>query len=258
MKWGIDISKYQINLNPTQWKIMRDNGCSFVIIRAGNGYITDPALGKHVSSADTVGIPYGFYWWCDPTLPIAGQVKAFTAQAGIYHPTCMVGDFEQWWSDWQAWTNHNKDATVKVPVVAPDILDVFYEKFLIEMSEYTLPFVSYTGKWFVDQYSPKMKEWLGSKYQWYAHYRVKNRTATWAEFPSILAGLTNPFTPTGTWDIWQFTSSLALPGLPAHFDLNIIRDDSVYERLFGAVVIPPPLTLEERVAILEKKAHTHT
>ena len=62
MKNGIDISKWQENIN---WKQVKDSGIEFAIIKAGGsdaGFYTDPTYEANYKNAKAVGMPLGAYY----------------------------------------------------------------------------------------------------------------------------------------------------------------------------------------------------
>lgn len=62
MKKGIDISKWQENIN---WKQVKDSGIEFAIIKAGGsdaGFYTDPTYEVNYKNAKDVGMPLGAYY----------------------------------------------------------------------------------------------------------------------------------------------------------------------------------------------------
>ena len=65
-KNGIDVSKYQENIN---WKQVKDSEIEFAIIRAGGsdtGFYTDPTYEANYKNAKAVGMPVGAYYIVGP------------------------------------------------------------------------------------------------------------------------------------------------------------------------------------------------
>lgn len=56
----IDISTYQSNVN---WKKVKADGISGVIVRAGYGTTEDKKFKDHIKGATAVGLPVGIYWF---------------------------------------------------------------------------------------------------------------------------------------------------------------------------------------------------
>lgn len=62
MKQGIDVSRWQGNIN---WKQVKDSGIDFAVIKAGgsdDGFYTDPTYEANYKNAKTVGMPVGAYY----------------------------------------------------------------------------------------------------------------------------------------------------------------------------------------------------
>ncbi|MDO9348243.1 MAG: SH3 domain-containing protein, partial [Anaerolineales bacterium] len=239
MRWGIDISRYDDALSDAHWQMMVDNGLSFAIIRAchGVGY-TDPLLSRHVGQANKYGIPFGLYQWVDITHNVQDQANYFLRLIESYRPKCAAGDFEQYWTDWTAWNNARLGGGGVVPVMPPEQINAINYAYFTQMrSALSIPLVSYTGAWFVNRYCPQMAAWLGQSYLWLAGYISTPAAAVgWDEFQRIVGNLGSPIFPTGInrWDIWQFSASLPITGLP-QLDLDAIVSEQVFKNMF---VIP--------------------
>ena len=235
MRWGVDISRYD-DLSDAQWQTMVNNGLSFAIIRAchGSGY-TDPFLPRHVAQANKYGIPFGLYQWVDITQDVQKQVDYFLHLIEQYPPKCAAADFEQYWTDWDAWNQARLGGGGDVPTMPPDQINAFnYEYFIKIKSALSIPLISYTGAWFVNRYCPQMAAWLGQSYLWLAAYISSPAPAvSWDDFQGIVGDLGSPVFPTGInrWDIWQFSASLPITGLP-QLDLDAVASEEVYNNLF--------------------------
>ena len=235
MRWGLDISRYD-DLSDAQWQAMVNNGLSFAIIRAchGAGY-TDPFLPQHVAQAKKYGIPFGLYQWVDITQDVQNQVDYFLHLIELYSPKCAAGDFEQYWTDWDAWNQARLGGGGDVPTMPPDQINAInYEYFTKMRSALSIPLISYTGAWFVNRYCPQMAAWLGQSYLWLAGYIASPAEAIgWDDFLKIVGDLGTPVLPTGInrWDVWQFSASLPITGLP-NLDLDAVASEEVYNNLF--------------------------
>ena len=235
MRWGLDISRYD-DLSDAQWQAMVNNGLSFAIIRAchGAGY-TDPFLPQHVAQAKKYGIPFGLYQWVDITQDVQNQVDYFLHLIELYSPKCAAGDFEQYWTDWDAWNQARLGGGGDVPTMPPDQINAInYEYFTKMRSALSIPLISYTGAWFVNRYCPQMAAWLGQSYLWLAGYIASPAEAIgWDDFLKIVGDLGTPVLPTGInrWDVWQFSASLPITGLP-QLDLDAVASEEVYNNLF--------------------------
>jgi GH25 family lysozyme M1 (1,4-beta-N-acetylmuramidase) len=235
MRWGIDISRYD-DLSDAQWQAMVNNGLSFAIIRAchGAGY-TDPFLQRHVAQANKYGIPFGLYQWVDITQDVQKQIDHFLQLIEQYPPKCATGDFEQYWTDWDAWNQARLGGGGDVPTMPPAHINAInYEYFTKMRSALSIPLVSYTGAWFVNKYCPQMSAWLGQSYLWLAGYiSAPAGVIGWDNFLGIVSNLGSPVFPVGLnrWDVWQFSASLPITGLP-QLDLDAIASEEVYNNLF--------------------------
>lgn len=66
MKQGIDVSRWQGNIN---WKQIKDSEIEFAIIKAGgsdDGFYTDPTYEANYKNAKAVGMPVGAYYIVGP------------------------------------------------------------------------------------------------------------------------------------------------------------------------------------------------
>lgn len=66
MKKGIDVSRYQQNVN---WELVKAGGINFAIIKAGgsdDGFYTDSTFEKNYAGAKTIGMPIGAYYIVGP------------------------------------------------------------------------------------------------------------------------------------------------------------------------------------------------
>ncbi|GEM_PF-436751 len=240
MHWGVDISRYD-DLTDAQWQAMVNNGVSFAIIRAchGAGY-TDPFLQRHIAQANKYGIPFGLYQWVDITQDVQKQIDYFLHLIEQYPPQCVAGDFEQYWTDWDAWNQARLGGGGDVPTMAPDQINAIdYEYFTKMRAALSIPLISYTGAWFVNKYCPQMSAWLSQSYLWLAGYISSPTEAVgWEDFLKIVGDLGTPVFPTGIdrWDVWQFSASIPITGLP-NLDLDAIAFEGVYNNLF---ILPKP------------------
>jgi hypothetical protein len=101
-------------------------------------------------------------------------------------------------------------------------------------SALSIPLISYTGAWFVNKYCPQMSAWLGKSYLWLAGYiSAPAGVIDWDNFLGIVSNLGSPVFPVGLnrWDVWQFSASLPITGLP-QLDLDAIASEEVYNNLF--------------------------
>jgi predicted nucleic acid-binding Zn ribbon protein len=119
--------------------------------------------------------------------------------------------------------------------MSPDQINTInYEYFTKMRSALGIPLISYTGAWFVNRYCPQMSAWLGQSYLWLANYiSSPGGDVGWEDFLGIVGDLGSPVFPTGInrWEVWQFSASLPITGLP-NLDLDAIASEEVYNNLF--------------------------
>jgi GH25 family lysozyme M1 (1,4-beta-N-acetylmuramidase) len=239
-KWIIDVSSWQTMVTPEQWATMVANGLSGVIMRAcqSNAFV-DSRLDEHLGHAKFHNLPYGLYQWVDPTRSPSAQADFFLALVDKYQPAFAAGDFEQYWSNWQDWNNkmvlHQKVELAVLP--ADDIFSNAQGYVNYMTTRLKVPFVGYSGAWYLNGFCPKLAGLLNNYAYWNASYVPWNQASmTYAEFDVFTANLTPgaSFLPAGgtRWDIWQITSHLPLPGLPP-LDIDLTRDDATFDQLFG-------------------------
>ena len=83
--WGIDVSNNQSNIN---WKAVKDAGCSFAILKCGEGANRkknhkDSAFDQNVKACEYYGIPWGAYYFSWATTTDDAVYEAKTALAII-------------------------------------------------------------------------------------------------------------------------------------------------------------------------------
>jgi hypothetical protein len=261
---GADESIYQPTYDGHA-KAMKDNGGSFTIVRSSQGAsFTDDSLDEHVANARNAGLKLSLYHWIDTqtTAQRNADYLSFLMDKEPYKDIEVIwGDHEQWW-DWYTWSLCYELKQIPVSEIirlpANQINDVaagFFDKMKTRWSPGKKLGV-YTERWFNDGYVTYPKgipsginswSWASGLYKWYAFYTNWGAGAlsmTWAEFKVYISKLTRPQIPTGwdqeDWDIWQISSTIKLPGLPA-IDLNIMNPASKLVPYLGpeTVVTPP-------------------
>ncbi len=258
---GIDVSRWQQKVD---WELLKSKGIQFAFIKATQGnYLVDPMLKTHLNNAKKHGMIVGVYHWCDPMVPNEGQAKFFLEAIKGLDYSFAVADVEQNWTDWAEW--RNKKITKIIPALkisenARIILE-YWKKHI----DKTL--VVYTRASFINYYAAVASSWLPKYHLWLAHYVTKMNKAniTWDAFKNYIPREGGPSLPRNCnkWTFWQFTGGrFILEGVDTSIDLNIFNgdlDDLV--KLAGSKKIetskpetPVELTLEERVARLEKLA----
>ena len=199
---GVDISTYQTGIT---WKSVKNAGIHFAMIRAGyRGYgtgvlVEDNMLRSHVQGANSVGIKIGLYFF----------TQAVNAKEAVEEASACV-----YWA-----------RTYGIPVTYPIAIDIEYvtssrigradrltgaqrteiaEAFCntIRNSGYT-PMIYSSMSWFQSD-SYLITSRLAPKYHiWLAHWGVEQTSYK------------------GRYDMWQYTSSGSVPGIPGRVDMNI-------------------------------------
>ena len=197
--FGIDVSRYQQKLDPTQLKGKID----FLIAKAGQynwqadaknlAAHVDSKFADHVSTAAQLGIPCGAYRFFDPTVPqdpinpLADrqiQMLQYALKNKTVHFLSI--DVEMYLDPCA------KNVTVTNHQISTNSRQ-FAERVRVLFP--SLPIMIYTGSWFVNDYAPDMKAWLDSGHWpiWLAQYPTDPDApagivpANWADFRSKFA-----------------------------------------------------------------------
>jgi lysozyme len=232
---GIDLSKWDGIWDAEKAKAA---GAAFAFIKASQATFTDPLFSTHWSKGKAAGLLRGAYHYLDYTKPARDQASYFAAllkvSPGELPP---VVDFEQ------RRTDNN-----------PAVARAFLRDFLAQMSSFGFTPIIYTSNGFWSEYGDKADP-------------------TWAKYPLWIAQYTTAPAPTvplpwTRWTFWQYTSKGSGPSYGTEslsLDLNHFNGSLNELRMFAGLaasdpVTPPtvpapgPLTLEERVALLEQRA----
>ena len=206
----VDLSFWN-TLSQADFNDLANNGIQMVILRSSFGLCQDTRLTTHLTHAQNAGIPIGFYHWFDPTVSIDRQIDFFISLAKRYKPALLALDFEQWWTDWDAWQQaiNGKLPWDEVPSFPPNILSVRYRSAWNRLVAAALPakLIIYTGTWFINQWCPQMDSWLPMANAWIASY-IPGMFQSWAALHSAADNLTFPsHSNLHTVPLWQFTSS---------------------------------------------------
>lgn len=232
---GIDLSKWDGVWDASKAKA---GGVAFAFIKASQATFTDPLFSTHWSKAKAAGLLRGAYHYLDYTKPAKDQANYFAAllraSPGDLPP---VVDYEQ------RRTDNN-------PVVAR----AFLRDFLAQMAAYGYTPMIYTSNGFWAEYGEKADP-------------------HWAKFPLWIAQYTTAPAPTvplpwTRWTFWQYTSKGNGPTYGTEslsLDLNhfngTLDELLVFAGLSPSVPVTPPpvpppapLTIEQRVTLLEQRA----
>jgi hypothetical protein len=254
--FGTDSSIYQPTYDG-HYKVLKDNGGTFDIIRAGQGTsFVDDSLDEHYANDKAAGLKMGLYHWIDPEKTGRANADFFSRIIDQYsNIEVIVGDHEQWW-EWASWSlcyeKHQITPGEIVRLPPNQIFDVYAVYFDTLLSRYApqKKVVEYTAKWFLDGFQKGLDTWSVAKrvFKWLAAYINLGKGdvyQTWEQFHQTMDGQTGgPPVPTGweqRWDIWQFTSNYLIPGMP-RIDWNMVNPASGLVSSLGgdAVVAPPP------------------
>ncbi len=257
---GIDVSRWQANVD---WATLKKNGVEFAFIKATQGdYLVDAKLNTHVEGANKAGLIVGLYHWCDPLVKASAQAKFFVEKTRGLSFRFASADVEQQWGDWKEWSQGRVSKILSPDVIsnnAKDILSYWGDALSVKR-------VVYTRASFISSYAKPASKWLKDYSLWLAHYPYKAGSVrtTWADLQTTYKpSIAGPNLPSGctAWTFWQFTGDkFILPGIESTLDVNYYNGTLAELRKFAGLPAQPetkpetPLTLEQRVAVLEKAA----
>ena len=263
MKLVIDISYYQ-GFTETQWDLLA-TVLDGVIIRMGYGLNEDSAAKKHILSAVKRNIPYSGYHWVDITTPRDRQINYMKDIIKRLEPRSYFLDFEQYWTDWEAYMSGNYAKAYETRQT-PEQINTFNYNTYLGMSNSEVPVGVYCADWFIGErdgsgklvrgYAPEMKGWVLYSDYWEALY-LRYSNPQWWEGKQIELGKNFPIRemkelaeqiaiPNGIGR--QFESYIEVGGLNPHLDWNVFTDVG-FNKMF-AIEEPveiPDQTLQERL-----------
>ncbi len=260
---GIDVSRWQSSVD---WATIKAAGVEFAVIKATQGnYLVDAKMRAHVEGANKAGLIVGLYHWCDPLVKAEAQAKYFVDNTRGIDFRFVSADMEQQWGDWKEWSQGRVTKILSPDAIsnnARDILNYWG-------SALSVPRIVYTRASFIHSYAKPALKWIKDYPLWLAHYPYKAGTVrtTWPELiTTYKPSIPGPNLPSGcnTWTFWQFTGDkFILPGIESVLDVNFYNGTLAQLRQFAGLPVDAPaptpepapaLTLEERVALLEKAA----
>jgi lysozyme len=213
---GIDVSYWQgLNID---WKKVRGNGISFVLLRATSGLKKDSSYPINYSGSGDAGILRGSYHYFYPQYDVLQQARLFTN-------TILNGEL-------------------------PPILDVEQDgltetnvrAFLKEFERVTgrKPII-YTSAYKWNTLIGTNTLWASVYDLWVAHYTTRP----------------DPYLPKAwiIWKFWQFTNKGHVDGYYGDIDMNYFNGDenALYAYAGGITPPSPPPSIEQRLADLEKR-----
>lgn len=154
---GFDVSEYQ---SKGRCKLMKNDGCEFVIIRAGWGSYSDSELLTHYKEAKNCGLKVGFYWYS-----CASSVSEARKEAKICFDLItryeMVVDFGIWY-DLENEVKNVKNQKTSVYNIGRAFCEVFSENGI------------YCGLYASESWVDRFKLYKGVWPLWMAAYRNNN------------------------------------------------------------------------------------
>lgn len=193
---AIDISKHNGNVN---MKAVKNFGIDHVIIRAGYGNNNiDQKFNDNALAAKNLGMNTGFYWFSyalDVDMATSEAIFAVNA-VSKYFSKCMIAyDAE--------YDTRTRAAKAGVNLTKNELTAMAYY-FLRKVAEAGYTPCLYTNNDFTKNFFdvPHLKEKIPNLYIWYARYGKEDKNVL------DLA------------DMWQYTSSGAVPGIFGAVDMN--------------------------------------
>lgn len=211
--FGIDVSEHNGTLN---WSRLKAAGVRYAIIRGGYGRnAVDGQFRANITGALAQGIPVGIYWFSYATNSAGAKQEArkcLETIRGYEIKLPVFFDFEYDTVDYA-----RKQGVTLGRQAFNDHAVAFCEA--VKAAGYT-PGVYYNYDYynrFVDQSR------LGGYVQWYAQYAAK---------PAISG-----------YDIWQYSSTVTLPGCTGRFDANTMKNTAL---LGGGVLAKTPAAADTK------------
>ena len=218
----------------------------------------DPTFANHCQAAYDAGVPFCAYIFDNPAYKMDWYASGYNDHVRnpndrdpqilalrqalknkVYHAICI--DVERWWKFYNQYYT-DKSTAEHIPTLwIRNSAEDLYNRIKEEQAAGRLrnvPIWFYTGKWFVDAYSPELDTFLANKIQWLTYYtgpvyNGTNGATSW----NTVKQLVNANTYSPPWvgnrkaDIIQVTDRLIAPGIynatnaPAACDLDIALVD---------------------------------
>ena len=246
-----DVAKYQ---DPTKipWAVFVENGVLMGICKSSMGGGFDKNCDGHVAAMKDGGAKTGLYHWVDPTQDWFQQAIYFLRKIEQHEPDAIAYDIEQWWANWQLWSEYNQGLrpgsdVPRIPVSQwIDCINTFREVMRAETDyEQNARALDYSARWVLQLY-PDLIPHVKDLQQWMAYYVLSGtpRKVTWEQLHTIPADGARPGLPPGIdeelW--WQFSSLLILPGVNFRLDTNIFNGtrDQFFTWISNGAGGPPP------------------
>ena len=193
-RWGVDVSKYQGNVN---WSAVKAAGCSFVMIRVGyRGYgtgaiVEDPYFRQNIAGAKAAGLKVCAYFYttainAEEAAEEAGVAAGIIRSTGYSLDYPLAIDIECSQGRVEGMTKAQNTEVVNAFCAAAKSLG--YQ---------TMVYAN--------------KSWLYNKLD----------TSQFGSYKIWLAHYTNQTDYSGRYNIWQYTSGGSVPGIPGKVDMNV-------------------------------------
>jgi len=264
MKLLIDVSYYN-NLSSAQWDLLA-KVVDGVIIRLSFGLSQDTMAQTHINNAKRVGLPFAGYHWVDPTRDFNNQIDLIKSIVAKYGPASLFNDYEQYWSDWAAYMRQDLAAAYATRF-SPSQLNSYFSKFHSSVtSGLNIPVGSYSADWFINKYSPDMRNWVIKDNYWEARYLRYYDSLWWTAKQKELG---KDFDINKMIDVGkyaqvvngigrQFETYIEINGfsnnIGYHLDWNVFTDEGYY-KMFGVKPneeIPIPVVPDVYVAVSQQ------
>ena len=205
VRFGVDVSKYQGNIN---WKKVRNDGITFAMIRLGNrGWGTgkielDPYFVNNMKNAKAAGIKVGVYFYSQAINEAEAEEEAnfvinnlaLVPEVKVDYPVAFDTEF----------TTPARDG--RADGLSKSRRTAIAKKFLEKIKKKYKPAV-YASKSFLNN-NLDMNQ-LQSYDVWLAHYTGTNDPVN------------NPSNYKGVYQIWQYTSSGRVNGINGNVDIDL-------------------------------------
>lgn len=175
--FGVDVSHHQVPA-ALKWDRMREEGCTFAIVRLTYGTMLDRKAAEHIERARAEGMTIGAYHFFRPDQPVAAQYAAFReagirADYGHVDDIVPVLDFE--------------DDSERRPITPADapLAEAFADELLVGFGVPCMVYITQR-----DWGRAGKPPWVLRHALWVAHYAAPSRV--------------QPASPDGKpWAIWQ-------------------------------------------------------
>lgn len=205
---AIDVSRWQLDID---WPLVAASGVQAVWIKVGGSdggrSYKDSRADANMRGAEAAGLPWGTYYFCDTQRPAREQ-----ARHGVI---CGHGGGRLWPA---------ADLEQNTGALDHRALDRWLADFCDETRQLT----------------GRESLWYGGVNTGVGYSDEPPSCPVWiANYGSNVAGTTPPsYRPQlppawSTFDVWQFNSATAVPGIPTSVDQNVISDDFWHRMLYA-------------------------